>query len=116
VKAMLLLMQGQVVNESFVLVGKNISYRELLSEIALNLNKKAPNKKVSKWVVRAISNIDWALSFLLGRDQKLPKSTVNTLYKTSFYNSSKITNELNFNFISHKETLLRVAKNYMSRT
>ncbi len=48
VKAMILLMHNQVVSESFVLVGKNIYYKELLSEIALNLKKKSPNKKAPK--------------------------------------------------------------------
>jgi dihydroflavonol-4-reductase len=116
VKTMVLLMHNQVVNESFVLVGKNIYYRELLSEIALNLNKKPPNKKAPKWVLMLFSKFDWMFALLPGKSQKLPKSTVSTLYKISFYDTSKIENELNFSFTPHKETLAQVAKNYLNKT
>tara|TARA_R110000772_G_scaffold87489_7_gene182404 strand:- start:582 stop:1598 length:1017 start_codon:yes stop_codon:yes gene_type:complete len=115
VKAMVLLMHNQVVNESFILVGKNIYYRELLSEIALNLNKKLPNKKASKWVLMLFSKFDWMFSLLLGKSQKLTKSTVRSLYNISFYDSSKIVNDLNFSFTPYKDTLVRVAQNYLNK-
>jgi nucleoside-diphosphate-sugar epimerase len=116
VKAMVLLMQGQVVNDSFVLVGKNISYRELLTEIAVNLNKKPPNRKVPKWALSIVSILEWTLYFVFGRDQKLPKSAVKSLYKTSSYDSSKIINQVNFSFNLYHDTIVRVARNYLNRT
>jgi dihydroflavonol-4-reductase len=116
VKVMVLLMHNQVVNESFVLVGKSIYYKELLSEIALNLNQKPPNKKAPKWVLILFSKFDWMFALLLGKSQKLPKSTVRSLYKISFYDSSKIVNELNFSFTPYKDTLARVAQNYLNKT
>ena len=115
VKAMMILMTNPIVNESYVLVGKNIYYKELLSEISLRLNRKAPNKKVSKWILTIISKLDWLLAFLIGKNQKLPISTVHSLYRTSFYDGSKIMNELNFNFTPYKETLERVAKNFLNK-
>ena len=114
VKAMILLMHSQVVSESFVLVGKNIYYKELLSEISLNLKKKSPNKKAPKWVLMLLSKFDWMFALLLGKGQKLTKSTVRSLYKISYYDSSKIVNELNFSFTAYKDTLARVAKNYLN--
>ena len=114
-KAMLQLMQSQVVNESFVLVGENIYYREFLSEIALNLHKKPPTKKIQKWVLLLVSSVDSFFALLLGKNQKLPKSTVRSLYKTAFYDSEKISNALNFSFVSSKETLARVAKDFLRK-
>jgi|TARA_R110002110_G_scaffold368933_3_gene578976 nucleoside-diphosphate-sugar epimerase len=114
VEAMILLMNDEVVSESFVLVGKNIYYKELLSEIAVSLNKKSPNKKAPKWILMTFSKFDWLLGLLLGKSRKLTKSTVNSLYRTSFYNSSKIENEFGFSFIHYKDTLARVAKNYLN--
>jgi dihydroflavonol-4-reductase len=116
VKAMILLMHNQVVSESFVLVGKNIYYRELISEIALSLKKKSPNKKAQKWVLMLFSKFDWMFALLLGKSQKLTKSTVRYLYKISFYDSSKIVNELNFSFTPYKDTLARVTKNYLNKS
>lgn len=113
VKAMILLMHNQVVDESFILVGKNIYFKELLSEIALNLERKSPIKKVPKWVLMLLSKFDWLFALLLRKSQKLPKSIVRSLYNISFYDNSKIVNELNFSFTSYEDTLRRVAENYL---
>jgi dihydroflavonol-4-reductase len=116
IKVMVLLMHSQVVNESFILVGKNIYYRELLSEIAVNLNKKPPNKKAPKWALMLISKFDWIFALLLGTSQKLPRSTVRSMYKIAFYDSSKVVNKLNFSFTSYKDTLAQVSKNYLNKS
>lgn len=115
VKAMILLMQNPVINESFVLVGKSIYYRELISEIALNINKRPPNKKAPKWALMLFSKLDWILALLFNKSRKLPTSTVRSLYKVAFYDTSKIEKELNFSFTPYKETLARVAKNYLNK-
>ena len=115
VRAMILLMQNPVVNESYVLVSKSIYYKELLSEIAQNLNLKPPKMKASKWVLLLFSKLDWIVGSIFRTTQKLPRSTVNSLYKISFYDASKIENELNFRFTPYQQTLARVAKNYLNK-
>jgi dihydroflavonol-4-reductase len=114
VKAMILLMHNQVANESFVLVGKNIYFKELLSEIALNLDRKPPIKKAPKWVLMLFSKFDWLFALLPRKSQKLTKSIVRSLYNISFYDNSKIVNELNFSFTDYKDTLARVSKSYLN--
>ena len=115
VKAMMMLMQNPVINESYVLVSKSIYYKELLSEIAKNLLKKPPTKKAPKWILMLFSKLEW-IAVLFGRNQKLSRSTVRSLYKISFYDASKIENELNFRFTPYQQTLARVAKNYLNKS
>ncbi len=113
VKAMLSLMNSAIKNDHFILAGKNISYREFLSTIATNLNKKEPSKPISKWIMIAFSNVDWLSNKLFRTKRRLLKATVSTLYTESFYDASKIKNELHFEFRNYKKTIERVSRNYL---
>lgn len=116
VKIMISLMNGPIKNHRFVLVSKSILYKELFSELAIYLNKKPPKKKAKKWMLLILSKLDWTSNKILGTRRILLKSTVLSLYKRSFYDSSKIERDLNFSFTPYAETLERVAKNYQLRT
>lgn len=113
VTAMISLMQSNLENERYVLVSKSIYYKELLSELAKNLNKKLPKKQVAKFWLLAFSRMDWLSNKILRTRRILLKSTVRSLYKISFYNASKIENDLDFRFTPYKTTLERVARNYL---
>jgi nucleoside-diphosphate-sugar epimerase len=113
VKAMILLMQNPIKNQNYILVGKSLYYKELLSELALQLGKKTPKKEAPKWLLMSFSKIDWLVSAVFRKKRSLLKTTVRSLYKISFYDTSKIETELNFSFTPYKETLARVAKDYL---
>ncbi len=110
VKAMLLLMDSEIKNEQFILISENITYKELLSKLAPLFGKKPPSKKLSKTLMLFLSNADWLLSKLFGKKRKLFKATVRSLFKTSFYDASKIKNKLEFQFTPLEITLERVTK------
>lgn len=113
VKAMILLMHSEIKNQQFILVSQNVSYKELLSKLANYFNKKAPNKALPKWILNIGSSLDWFSSKLLGTKRILVQATVNSMYTKSNYESSKIKNELGFEFIPVNETLDRVAKTHL---
>jgi nucleoside-diphosphate-sugar epimerase len=112
VHVMTSLMESTLANERYVLVGKSIYYKELLSELAILLDKKPPKKLVPKIWLRVFSKIDWMLNKVFGKKRIMLKSTVRSLYKISFYDASKIRNDLDFEFTPYSETLERVAKDY----
>lgn len=109
VKAMLFLMTSSIKNERYILIGENILYKDLLSKLALLYGKKLPRRKLSKGIMDFLSSIDWLVSKLFGSRRKLVKATVRSMFKTSYYNSSKIKN-LDFHFTPLDETLERVVK------
>lgn len=113
VTAMISLMQSNLENERYVLVSKSLYYKELLSELAKNLHKKLPKKQVAKFWLLAFSRMDWLSNKVLRTRRILLKSTVRSLYKISFYNASKIENDLDFRFTPYRTTLERVARNYL---
>lgn len=108
VKAMILLMDSSTKNEQFILIGENITYEELLSKLAPLFGKKPPSKKLSKTIMFCISNADWLLSKFFGKKRKLFRATVRSMFKTSFYDASKIKNNLGLQFTPLEVTLERV--------
>lgn len=110
VKAMLLLMESDTKNERYILVSKNISYKELLSQIAPLFAKKPPTRKLSKDFMIFLSKIDWLLYKLLGIRRKLVKATVTSMFTKSLYDSSKFQDRFKFQFIPTQQTLERIAK------
>lgn len=108
VKAMLLLMASEVINERYILVGENISYKEILSKLAILFSKKPPAKKLSKGLMMFFSKIDWLLNKFFGIKRKLVKATVLSMFSISRYDSSKIKHQFGFEFTPMDETLDRI--------
>jgi len=113
VKAMILLLESPIINQHYVLVSENIKYKELLSLLATNLNKKPPNKAISKQLMLAFSTVDWLLNKIIRTKRKLLKATVSSLYTDANYSAVKIEKDLKFSFIPIKNTIERVARNYL---
>ncbi|MCB0452260.1 MAG: NAD-dependent epimerase/dehydratase family protein [Aequorivita sp.] len=108
VKAMLQLMNSEVKNGQFILVGENVTYKELLSRLALIFNKKPPTKKLPKNLMFFLSGMDWLSNKLFNTKRRIVKATVRSMFTLSFYDSSKIKNTLGFQFIPTEETLKRI--------
>ncbi len=111
VKSMLLLMNSDIKNEQYILVGTNISYKDLLSKFAALFGKKPPTKKLSKSLMLFLNSFDWLGSKLFGTKRKLVKANIRSMYKDSYFDNSKIIKELNFEFTPLDETLKRIINN-----
>ena len=112
VKAMIVLTASEIKNEAFILIAENIYYKELLTKVSEKLNKKPPNKTIAKWMMLSFTNLDWFLYKVFKIKRKLLKATVRSLYKTSFYDASKIEKTIDFKFLPSYKTIERVARNY----
>ncbi len=115
VKSMILLMQSSINNDHFILVGKNVTYKELLSQLAKDLKKEPPKKAISKSKLLLLSKLDWLSNKLFGKNRRLLKATVNSLYQTSFYDASKVKEAINFTFTPFTETTQTVAKHFLNK-
>ncbi|MBT8261360.1 MAG: NAD-dependent epimerase/dehydratase family protein [Bacteroidia bacterium] len=113
VHAMIKLMDSDIINERFVLAGENITYKVLLSQLANSLGVSAPKKSISKWKLDGLRKLDWLSSKLSGSRRRLLKSTVDSMYKKSYYDGSKISKFVDFTYTNSEETLRRVGKNYL---
>lgn len=90
VKALLLLHDGDLVNERFVLVSENMSFKKVLFQIANFLGKKPPRFKVTRFMAETCWRLAWLYSFITGRPNSFSKHTAKSANKNSFYNADKI--------------------------
>lgn len=111
-KAMIGLMESDISNERFLLVGDNVSYREIFKKIALSLGVNMPHVHAKPWM----GNIVWRLakvkSMLFGGKPMVTKETAHTAHQYNYYDSSKIKERIGFKFRPVEETILDFAKLY----
>jgi len=112
VKAMLLLMKSNIVNERYVLVAENSSFKNIFYQIAENFGKKPPAIKVTK----LMSAIGWRLEKLKSVFTNVPatltKHGAKSIHDKRYYSSEKIQMALNFNFEPISETIKSVCALY----
>lgn len=116
VRAMIQLTESEVKNERFILVGENISYRDLSCRISDLFGNPHPKKSIPKNLLYLVSTIDGISSAILGTRRILLKATVRSLYNYSRYDSGKIRSSLNFEFTPLEKTLSRVVSTYRNST
>ena len=108
VKAMMELMKSEIKNEQFILVGENVTYKELLSRLAPLFGKKAPTKKLSKNLMYFLSGMDWLSHKLFNTKRRVVKATVRSMFTISLYDTFKIKNAIDFQFTPTEDTLKRI--------
>ena len=114
VLAMQGLMNSDLKNERYILVGATMSYKEFTKELALAFDKNPPKKEIAIWKLLLISTIDGLVSSLFGTKRRLLKANVKSLYTRSNYNTHKIEKSLSFSFTTVSQTIKRVASDYKS--
>ena len=97
-KAMIELMNSEIVNNRFILNSENLSYRYVFSSIATNLNIKPPSIKASKWMLSLAWKLDVLKVTLFGSKQRLNKDSAKSSMSTSKFKNEKITKVLDHSF------------------
>ncbi|MDN3722801.1 NAD-dependent epimerase/dehydratase family protein [Aequorivita sp. SDUM287046] len=109
-KAMVQLMDSEIHNEQFILVGENITYKSLLSKLAKLFGNKPPTIKLSKRIMLFVSGMDWLINLIFKTERKIIKANVKSMFAISLYDSNKIKNAINFHYTSTQQTLERIVK------
>jgi len=112
VRAMIQLTDTSVSNEKYILVGTNLSYKSLLEKLAISFKTPRPTISIRKNSLVFLSFLE-RIAVFFGRQQKLNKTMIRSLYTHRAYNSSKIEKQLGFKFTSIDDTLKRVVNNYL---
>ncbi len=115
VRAMTELMDSDIRNQHYVLSAENMYYKDLMSNIAGAVGVEPPGSSISKWKIDLFRKLDWLSSKLFRTRRRMLKATVNSMFKVSFYDGSKIGRDLGFQYTPVSETIDRVGKNYIER-
>ncbi len=90
VKAMVLLMNSNIVAQRFIANGDNVSYKDLFTMIAVAFGKKPPTKKVTKTIAEIVWRVEAIKGFITGKKPLLTKETAHTAQLKVHFNNGKL--------------------------
>lgn len=108
---MILLMNSNIKNERFVMVSKNLSFKDIFTVIANKLEVKPPKFKIGKVMTEIIWRINSFFSILsFGNLQiGLNKYSAKSAHKKRFYDGTKITKSVDFTYTPFDITIEKIA-------
>ena len=112
-KAMITLMDGDIVNERFVLSAENLSYYDLFSKMLFVYGKKAPAIHATRPLLEVGWRVEKLKSFLTGISPLITKETARTSRNKYNYSSDKIIKALDFAFIPIDKTIIDTCELYL---
>ncbi len=98
IKTIRYLMDSTRKNERFILVAKNLQFKEILTLITQALGKSKPTKQLKYWQLQIGLYVDWAANILTGKGRRITKSTLRSLHERDLYANDKIKKILPFEF------------------
>ncbi|MEP2279532.1 NAD-dependent epimerase/dehydratase family protein [Maribacter sp.] len=97
-KIMIALMNSDIYNERFILVAENLTYQQILKEIALSMNKKPPTKSLKFWQLNIGKIADRLRNLITGSPRTITKNTIYGLKHPTTFSNEKIKNALDMTF------------------
>ncbi|UKM65258.1 NAD-dependent epimerase/dehydratase family protein [Flavobacteriaceae bacterium GSB9] len=115
VSVMLSLMESSIINERFVLVAENWSYKKFLQTMAKSVNAKPPQKKIGPLLLGITWRMDWLFHKLTGKRRQLTKQLAHSLNTVNQFDCSKIKNALDYKFQDMEDTIIATGKQYLKQ-
>jgi nucleoside-diphosphate-sugar epimerase len=109
VRVMQLLMNGTPSNERFIVSAVNLSFKEILTEIAVSFGKTPPSKEVSPLLAGLLWRWEAIKTKFTHKEALLTKDSVRTAMTKAYYDNSKLKFYApNFEYTPVKETIKRI--------
>ncbi|MBZ9628268.1 SDR family oxidoreductase [Psychroflexus sp. CAK1W] len=109
-KLMLQLMKSSIVNERFILVSENLSFKQVASCFATLYDTPKPKTKLKSWMLYLVWFFEVLRSFLTSYKRQLTLEVIPSLFEDSLYSSEKIKQLLHFQFESLEEYSQKIYK------
>lgn len=105
------LMDGNHLNQRYILNSENLSYKEMIGYIRKELDLP-PAKSISRNTLKWISRLSRVTAFLSGKNNPIPGDIIESLTTKTFYSNEKIKKTLSYEFIPVKIALSEHIKRY----
>ena len=105
-KIMVELVNKNVINERFLCVGANTSFKTLFDLIALKMGKKPPRYKVAPFFMEIAWRVAVLWAYITFSTPVLTKSSARNAFKTIKFSNSKIKNILGYEFSSLEDSVV----------
>ena len=114
ITAMTQLMESTIKNERYILISKNISFKEFALKAAQSLNVKPPEKEALNWHLQVAWRLDWLNYFMRRKRRKLTKQLASNLSKKFNYSNKKIIADLKLEFKPIDESISQTCQFFLS--
>ncbi len=98
IRIMVELMDSGLAGERFILIDKNLTYKEIISNIAREFGKQTPKKQIKIWQLYFLCVLDWLKSAVSGKSRLITKRGIASLKERPIYDNKKIVEALNYEF------------------
>lgn len=112
-ESMTTLMHSNIINENFILVSENWSFKDLQTYTAKCLKVKPPLKEAKPWLLGIAWRLDWLNSKLFGKRRTLSKQSAKSLMSITRYDNTKIKNVLGRELSPIKESIDEISKQFL---
>ncbi|WP_298494205.1 NAD-dependent epimerase/dehydratase family protein [uncultured Algibacter sp.] len=112
VTIMMQLMDSNIINQRFILVAENWTYKDFLQALAKAVKTNPPNKLASSKLLNIGWKLDWLKHKLTGKRRQLTKHIAKSLATKTHYSSDKIKTALNYKFKAVDDTISSIGKHY----
>lgn len=113
VEIMVQLMQSTLQNERYIVIAKNLTYKEILTSIGKKFNLPGPKFSLPGWLLQLLWRADWLRCRLFGGGRKLTKSSVVSLKHPVAYNNAKVKGAISYCFSPLEETIEFSCRQFM---
>lgn len=103
----------QGVEEKFLMIGHNVTYRQFLDTIAKALGKKTPYIRARKWILDAAWRLDKLRCLVTGSRPMLTRETATTSSKQYLFDNSKSLSIPGFQYTDFDQTIKDIAGQYL---
>ena len=114
VKAMRILMEGDIAAERYVLVAENWKYKRFIETICSALGAKPPKRSISKKSMLVLAWLDGLRATITGGKAQLHKDTVESLYTNSPFDGTKALSIPGFSYQDLDKAIKMTAAVYSS--
>lgn len=110
--AMISLMDSSIQNERFILVNKNMTYKEIFSMIAREFDIPPPGRELKLWHLRLMLPLDWLNSKIRGKSRRITSDNLRGVSRRKIYDGQKIVHSLPFNYQLISEAVFYSCQKY----
>ncbi|SDG41347.1 SDR family oxidoreductase [Psychroflexus sediminis] len=111
-KIMIQLMNSPIVNQRYLVVSENLSFKKVAGRFADLYDKPGPKTKLRPWMLYLAWCVEVLRSFFTSYKRQLTLEVIPSLFEDSLYSSEKIKGALHFKF----ETLEEFSKTIYERS
>lgn len=109
-KALVLLMESEVINERYILNAENLSFKDFFTMVAQSMHLRPPKIKVSRLITELGWRANLVLCFIVGKAPAITKDTARSAQTISRYSAEKFSQEFSFTFTPMYEAIENAAQ------